>query len=692
MFPSSSRLRLLRVGVGLALLAAMAGVLGTTPVDGQGNQSGEPQVLTRGPIHEAFAEPVTFDAKPGVIVPKNPPPLVEEVPPEQKPDGDNVDWVPGYWHWEDDRKDFIWISGFWRVLPPNRKWIPGYWNNLEGGGSQWVGGYWANADQGQAEYLPAPPATLENGAPTQAPSENHVWTPGTWVWQETRYLWRPGFWIVAQPGWIWTPAHYVWTPCGYVYVDGGWDLSIRRRGVIFAPCYWSAWTYRPVYVYRPTVCIDVDIVTDHFFCRTGYSSYYFGDYYGDTYVSLGFTPWFRFHYARGGGYCPVYAYHAWYYRSTPNWRIQLQVGYDRCFRQPDFRPPRTYIAQQNIINNVTINKTVVNNNVTVINQNSNNTVIDRSRRVVAKPITQIAAESAAAKDAPMRFRKLEGTEIRQIKNQGQETQQLVSKRLDLERQAARQLAGSATNPVRGAAGAGDRISKPAGASGFANAPQKPIKLDLPKTPIVDRGAARREATKEVQRGDGLKVSNQPPDLPPTVRSRQGSSRGNPAAGGEAAGNGAAGTRLNPSEGKGREPDAATGKGMTDPRLGRTGGDATRIVPSRPGGANPPQTGEGDANKGGDVNKGSGRPGFRSPGSGGAGGTMPGSGNKQPTQGSSSGSAGSGGNRPPSGGGNRPPGFGSGGGSSGGGSKQPPQGGSGSSGGKDKGRDKDKGGI
>ena len=59
------------------------------------------QVLTRGPVHEAFAETVTYDPEPGIVAPKAPPAAIEEVPPEQKPSGDNVAWIPGYWGWDD---------------------------------------------------------------------------------------------------------------------------------------------------------------------------------------------------------------------------------------------------------------------------------------------------------------------------------------------------------------------------------------------------------------------------------------------------------------------------------------------------------------------------------------------------------------------------------------------------------------
>ena len=55
------------------------------------------EVLTRGPVHEAFAETVTFDPEPGIVVAKAPPAAIEELPPDQRPEGANVAWIPGYW-------------------------------------------------------------------------------------------------------------------------------------------------------------------------------------------------------------------------------------------------------------------------------------------------------------------------------------------------------------------------------------------------------------------------------------------------------------------------------------------------------------------------------------------------------------------------------------------------------------------
>jgi len=44
------------------------------------------QVLASGPIHEAFAEAVVLDPEPGIVVPKAPPALIEEIPLNQAMD------------------------------------------------------------------------------------------------------------------------------------------------------------------------------------------------------------------------------------------------------------------------------------------------------------------------------------------------------------------------------------------------------------------------------------------------------------------------------------------------------------------------------------------------------------------------------------------------------------------------------
>src|SRR5437899_1931384 len=71
------------------------------------------EVQTRGPVHEAYAQPSLASPEPGPVIPNRPPEPVPEEPPDQKPEGDHVQWVPGYWAWDVDRQDFLWVSGIW---------------------------------------------------------------------------------------------------------------------------------------------------------------------------------------------------------------------------------------------------------------------------------------------------------------------------------------------------------------------------------------------------------------------------------------------------------------------------------------------------------------------------------------------------------------------------------------------------
>jgi hypothetical protein len=92
------------------------------------------------------------------------------------------------------------------------------------------------------------------------------------VWQNGRYAWRPGFWAAAQADWDWVPAHYVYAPRGYVFVDGYWDYSVGRRGVLFAPVYFNADVYaRPGFSYSPATVIDLGVFVNHLFLRPQYA-------------------------------------------------------------------------------------------------------------------------------------------------------------------------------------------------------------------------------------------------------------------------------------------------------------------------------------------------------------------------------------------------------------------------------------
>ena len=124
-------------------------------------------------------------------------------------------------------------------------------------GSQWTSGYWADAKATVVQYLPEPPATAETGPNVAAPSPDSIWLPGCWIWNQNRYAWRPGFWAQSA-GLGLGPSHYVWAPRGYVFVDGYWDYSLARRGVLFAPVYFSgAANTQPGFSYSPATVIDL---------------------------------------------------------------------------------------------------------------------------------------------------------------------------------------------------------------------------------------------------------------------------------------------------------------------------------------------------------------------------------------------------------------------------------------------------
>jgi hypothetical protein len=301
------------------------------------------EVLTRGPVHEAFATP-TDEPQPTTAVSKKPPAPLEEMPPEQKPEGNSI-WIGGYWAWDEDRNDYLWVSGIWRTPPPNKRWVAGYWRE-DGDKNQWVPGFWAEA-QKEAEkhdvtYLPKPPeapATADAGAP---PAADSFFVPGQYVWTGERYAWRAGYWGKVQPGYVWVPAHFRWTPYGYIYIGGYWDVAVAQRGVLYAPVVIDPTVVTVGYVYTPTYVVPGTVVVDAFFVRPCYCHYYYGDYYGPVYHDRGFecaVVYSRRHYDS------VIVYERWEHRSDPRWEtVQINVYNDRCAGRVAC-PPRTLALQ-----------------------------------------------------------------------------------------------------------------------------------------------------------------------------------------------------------------------------------------------------------------------------------------------------------------------------------------------------------
>jgi hypothetical protein len=304
-------------------------------------------VLTRGPIHEAFAQPASSGGVPSLIIPQKPPDPIEEVPPTVKPDDNRAQWIGGYWTWAEDRKDFLWVSGVWRVPPPNTQWVAGYWTPAQGG-FQWTPGFWSPAAQQQVTYYPPVPATSPEAGPTSPlPGANYFWIPGCYVWRGDHYAWQPGYWAPARENWVWVPPSYTWTPAGYVYCPGYWDYPLAGRGMMFAPVAFEAGYYRrPGFYYSPAVVIDAGVLTFGLFVRPAYCHYYYGDYYAVEYDRAGIYPWYGVHRYHGYGYDPLFTYYGCYYRERdPHWGEHLE-GWHTYYREhPDMRPPHTMEAQ-----------------------------------------------------------------------------------------------------------------------------------------------------------------------------------------------------------------------------------------------------------------------------------------------------------------------------------------------------------
>ena len=384
------------------------------------------QVLTRGPVHEAFAGIVTFNPEPGVVVTKGPPAIIEEMPPEEKPEGDHVTWIPGYWAWDDERRDFLWVSGTWRALPPGREWMAGYWGRTPQG-FQWTSGYWADTTVRETTYLPAPPATVEVGPNIAPPSLDYGWSPGSWVWYQSRYAWRPGYWVQGRADWDWTPAHYVWTPRGYIFVGGFWDYPVERRGILFAPVYFESGVYAVRgYSYSPTIVINLGVFSDHLFLRPRYCHYYFGDYYAPSYVQGGFYASFSFQTGRHG-YDPIYSHQRWEHRQDREWERRTEIAYQNRRDHEGARPPRTWAAQRSMSPTATETK--------------------ENRVMMATPIDQLAK----GKDASVRLQPVTTQERQQLVQRGQEVQQSRDQRRALEAKAVDTTArkpGTVVEPAR----------------------------------------------------------------------------------------------------------------------------------------------------------------------------------------------------------------------------------------------------
>lgn len=302
---------------------------------------GDFEIDTRGPVHEAFAQPYQATPETPPAVKKEPPPPLPEKPPAERPDSPNLEWIPGYWAWDADRNDYVWVSGMFRDPPLGRRWVPGHWANTPDGWS-WASGFWAPENQQNLQYAPQPPAPLEDGPAVAAPDENSTYIPGYWFYDpaDQRFAWRPGYWAPFRDNRVWVNPQYYWTPNGYLYNPGYWDCDPSARGMLFAPAYFPTplWN-NPGWFYQPSYGINVGFFFGSGFYRPGFPYYFFGNYYGPRYAGLGYRPWW------GYGYNPMFNYYQWQHRSNPQWLAQQQQLHNARMTGKAAVPPTT-LAQQ----------------------------------------------------------------------------------------------------------------------------------------------------------------------------------------------------------------------------------------------------------------------------------------------------------------------------------------------------------
>ncbi len=308
-------------------------VPGTKPLE----QEKGIQVENRGPVHEAFANPgAPVRGKEGVFADKAPPPPVPELPPEEKPSGDNVQWISGYWQWDLEKKDFVWVSGFWRNTPPGRAWSPGEWR-VENGQNRYIPGFWKLSNENSRRIdLPEPPKSVENGPNVPAPHKDAIWIGGHWVHRNSNYAWQPGYWGEVEPNMMWTPPQYNYTGSGYCYVPGYWDYNLEDRGLLYAPVYFT----QPLWLnagwrFSPRFGISVGFgggwawgyggFYDSLFFGPGYGSFWFGGFYGSWGWGAGFRPWC---WGGGNGFCShLYNHYCWLNKGNPNWHTGMQARF-----------------------------------------------------------------------------------------------------------------------------------------------------------------------------------------------------------------------------------------------------------------------------------------------------------------------------------------------------------------------------
>jgi hypothetical protein len=359
------------------------------------------------------------------------------------------------------------------------------------------------------------------------------YVPGYWMWAGDRYVWRAGYYTRMRAGHVYVSSHYRWTPHGYVFVAGYWDYAIARRGVLYAPVVIDTVVVGPRFVYTPYYAVTDTIVVDTIFVRPGFCHYYFGDYYGPRYASLGYEC--GFHYSRRH-YDAIVTYSRWEHRHTPAWfdvHINLSVA-RHAGRAPV--PPRTLVQQNNItrvrnvtnvtnINNGTINNNTTNNDTTNISNVSKTQVLAPAKKVVAarggKTVPIDAVARAQVKESAKTFQKAalserSKAELAPVGGGPPAKPRTASLNLPPNQGSTAKLSGTGNRPkAPGSQGLNDNPPK-----GLTKNPNVPGGTTLPK--VRDTKGPGQPLAKKGGPGDPSRVK--PPDGPPPGTVQPGGGR------------------------------------------------------------------------------------------------------------------------------------------------------------------------
>ena len=146
------------------------------------------------------------------------------------------------------------------------------------------------------------------------------------------------------------------------------------------------------------MAISLAVFGNQLFLRPNYNHYYFGDYYGSSYATSGYYPWFSYNSGRHG-YDPFYAQQRWQHRDDHEWEHRVESDFRNRRDHEEARPPRTLAAQQTLIKSGDT-------------ANVNNLVVATSLDQMAK-----------SKDSSLRFQPVSKEEQRTLAKHGQDVHQ-----------------------------------------------------------------------------------------------------------------------------------------------------------------------------------------------------------------------------------------------------------------------------